>query len=234
MIPFDPATIGTLLTLAAADPSTLCKMPKPTAINVVPRSEPVKYDYSRTLDQIQSQQIDTVNPYGFDTQSHTAGFMKGSVGMKHEVKLGNSFLKRYNAYCLWYDSVTLTIEIDPTIVIAKEKTQDKCEFNAIKTHELKHVTVDRQIVNKYSKTMGQKIYDGLKSRGFMVGPIPAKNAQEVATRMQQTIGQLIDLEYQKMGIERAERQGEVDSLEEYERVSAQCDPVAGAARSKRR
>ncbi len=234
MIPFDPVTIGTMAILASANPASLCKMPQPTQINVIPRSEPVKYDYSQTLDQLQAKQIDTINPYGFDTQSHTAGYMQGSVSLLSEVKLGQQYFPRYNVYCLWYDTVTLKIEIDPTIVIAKEKTQNKCEFNAIKEHELKHVKVDRQIVNKYSGTMGRIVYDGLKSRGFLVGPIPAKNVREVAARMQQTVGQLLDLEKQKMSIERIELQQGVDSLEEYQRVNTLCDGTTGASRSRRR
>jgi hypothetical protein len=236
MIAFDPLTIGTLLTLASAGQSQLCQMPKPTEINVIPRSAPVKYELNRTMADIQSEHIDTVNPYSHDTQSHTAGFMKGSIGMSHEVQLDTKFLPRYNAYCIWFETVDLKIEIDPTLFIAKEKAQDPCEYRVIKEHELKHVTVDRQIVNKYSATMGRKIYDGLKTRGFMVGPVRAENAQKTITRMQKIIGQLISLEKQKMNIERQERQQAVDSLEEYERVNAACDKnsVTSATRSRRR
>ena len=134
--------------------------------------------------------------------------------------------------CIWYDKIDLKIEISPEIVIAKEVAEDPCRYKVTKEHELKHVMVDRKIVNKYAKTMGQKLFDGLKSRGFMVGPVKAERAQAVAQRMQETVGQLIEWEYKKMEIERAEKQQAVDSLEEYERVGNACKGTA-ASRQRR-
>ena len=233
-MPIDPLTLTAAFVLAKADLSGLCQMPKPTQINVIPKTEPVKYDYSKTRAMLQAQKIDTVNPYGYGVESHTTGYMEGSVHLKHSVELEHKFIPKYNAYCIWYKTVDLSLEIDPTIVISREEAEDKCRLKAVRDHELKHVMVDRQIVNKYSQTIGKKVYDGLESRGFMVGPIPAKNVEAVVARMQGTIGQLIDLEYQKMQIERRERQQAVDSLEEYERVNAMCRDSKTTSASRRR
>lgn len=221
MLPFDPITLGTMAILVSGN-NQLCQIPKPAQINVVPKSAPLKYDTSQSMAQLQQHDIDTINPYGFGTSSHTNGFMRGQIAMKSAVELDYKFLERYNAACIWYEEITLTIEITPEIVIASEVAADKCKFEAVKEHELKHVTVDREIVNKYARTMGQKIFDGLKQRGFIAGPVPANRAQETAARMQETVMQLVELEQKKMEIERAERQQAVDSLEEYQRVSALC------------
>ena len=218
----EPLTVLGLMTLAASEKS-ICKMPKPTEINVVPYTKEVTVDTSQTLAEIQKATMDTINPYGFGTQSHTNGYMRGGIQTSHSIKLDHKFVYRNRAVCLWYDKIELKISITPEIVIAKEVAEDKCRFRAVKGHEMKHVMVDRKIVNKYAKSMGQKIYSGLKSRGFMVGPIEASRAQEVAKRMQETVGQLLEVEFKKMEIDRSEMQQAVDSLEEYERVSAMCD-----------
>ena len=83
--------------------------------------------------------------------------------------------------------------------------------------------------------MGQKIYDGLKSRGFNIGPVNPQDANDIAKRMHETVAQLIELEFKKMEIERTEKQQAVDTLEEYERVSAQCrgSRAIGASRGHR-
>jgi len=219
---FDPSTLGTLLTLASFDPSALCYMPQPAKINVNPRTKTVTYDTSQTLAEIQQYDIDTINPYGFNANTHTNGFMRGQINMKPHVKLNYRNVMRNQGVCLWYETINLDISIEPTIVIAKEIAADPCRYNAVKNHELKHVMVDRKIVNKYAKSMGQKIYDGLKSRGFNVGPVAPKDANEIAKRMHETVGQIIELEFRKLEIERAEQQQAVDSLEEYERVRAEC------------
>lgn len=211
-----------VMTLAAADPSSVCQMPKPTQINVIPRTSPVKYDTSQTLAQIQSQSIDTINPYGFGSKSNTTGYMKGEISMQQEVKINHQMVLRNRGVCLWYETINLNIAIDPTIVIAKEVTKDPCRYKSVKEHELKHVMVDRKMVNKYSQSMGRKIFDGIQSRGFIVGPVKPEDAAEIAKRMRSTVGQLLELESKKMEIERAEGQQAVDSLEEYTRVSAKC------------
>lgn len=233
MLPIDPVTIGSLLILAASPASELCQMPKPASINVRPRASKTQYDYSQTLEQLASTEIDTINPYGFDSISHTNGYMKGRIAMKPYVKVDYKHYPKYGAVCLWYDTVNLDIQIDPTIVIAKEVAKDKCMLNAVREHELKHVRVDREIVNKYAKTMGKKLHDGLKQRGFLVGPVRQEDAQAIVTRMQETVGQLVEMEYKKMEIKRAERQQAVDSLEEYTRVSNECPNYKSPASASR-
>lgn len=238
---FDPATVMGILTLAAFEPNSVCQIPQPAQINVIPSAAPVEYDLSQSREQLQSQKIDTINPYGFDTQSHTNGFMKGTITMRPHVKLDYKTVFNGRAVCIWYEKIDLKIAIDPAIVIAKEVAEDNCMYAAVKEHELKHVNVDRKIVNKYAKTMGRKIFDGLQSRGFIVGPVSVEQAQDVAQRMQSTVSQLIELEYKKLEIDRAESQQAVDSLEEYTRVSNLCPQrqrynrsrsTAGANRSR--
>lgn len=219
----EPVTALGILTLASLEPTALCKMPEPTEINVIPRTAEVKYDTSQTRAELQKYDIDTINPYGFGSNTHTNGFMRGSISMQPEVSVDYKFVLANRAVCIWYDTINLNISITPEIVIAKEVAEDPCEFSVTKEHELKHVMVDRRIVNKYAKTMGKKVYEGLKSRGFMVGPVKANVAQQIVNRMQETVMQLVELEYKKMEIERAEKQQAVDSLEEYERVNSACD-----------
>lgn len=222
MLPIDPLTLGSILTLAAAGATSTCQAPKPTEINVIPSTAPVEYDLSQPLASLQKVQIDTVNPYGYNNITHTKGFMKGLISMQPKVKVDYKVIPSRGTVCLWYETINLEIKIEPLIVIAKEVSEDPCSYKAVREHELKHVNADRKIVNKYSKIMGQKIYDGLKTRGFSVGPIPTEHAQSVVDRMHKTVAQLVELEYKKMEIERTEVQQAIDSHEEYERVRGLC------------
>lgn len=221
MLGIDPLTISSLLVLAASGAGQ-CIPAKATEINVIPSSKEVVYDTSQTLAQLQGKQIDTINPYGFHGVSQTQGYMSGSIRMTPSVKIDYTQDPQTGELCIWYDTVDIKIEIEPTIVIAKEVYADRCKKKAVMDHELKHVQADREIVNKYSKIMGKKVFDGLKKRGFKVGPVPAANGQGIADRMQETVIQIVGHEYKKMDLERAEVQGAIDSLEEYERVSSLC------------
>ena len=220
MFGIDPLTLTSMLVLAAHTPE--CPAHDPTKINIIPRTEKVKYDYSQTLKEIQNYNIDTVDPYAFHNTTVTQGFMKGGIKLEQSIKFGQSTNNHYGYACVWYSDITIKLHIDPTIVIASELYKDPCMRKAILGHELKHVRVDREIVNKYAKTMGAKLMKELKSRGFSVGPIRISDTQGVSQKMQHVVGQLIDLEYQKLDIERQEKQRAVDNLEEYESVDDQC------------
>lgn len=220
MFGIDPLTVSSLLILASQN--IACPKHEPTKINIVPRTSEVQYDYSQSLRQLQTYKTDTVDPYGFHGKTVTQGFMKGQIQLRHSIKFGQSRSEHYNAGCVWYDEIRVELNIDPTIVIAKELYRDRCMKKAIVDHEIIHVKVDRRIVNKFAKSMGKKLFAALKSRGFSVGPIKATRISEVQNKMQTVVGQILELEYKKLGIERQEMQREVDSREEYDSVDDKC------------
>lgn len=217
MFGFDPITVSSLLILAS---SGACPHHEPTKINVIPRTADVKYDYSQTLKEIQNYATDTVDPYGFHGQTITQGFMKGQIGLTQKIRFGLVNEKGYG--CVWYDTITVELDITPEIVVAKEIYYDACMRKAVVDHELKHVRVDRQVVNKYAHTMGQKLLKALKTRGFAAGPFKAERMSDIQAKMRTVVRQVLELEYKKLGIEREERQRQVDTIEEYESVDDQC------------
>lgn len=217
MLGIDPITLSSLLVLAS---SGACPQHEPTKINVIPRTEEVKYDFKQSLAQIQNYSTDTVDPYGFHGQTITQGFMKGQIGLTQKIRFGMITQKGYG--CVWYDTITVELDITPEIVVANEIYRDHCMRKAVVEHELKHVRVDRQVVNKYAKTMGQKLLEALSSRGFSAGPFKEERMPEIQAKMRNVVRQILELEYKKLGIEREERQRQVDTIEEYESVDDQC------------
>ncbi len=220
MIGIDPITITSMVVLAGYKPE--CPIHEPTKINITPVSEKIKYDVSQSLKDLQQYDLDTVDPYGFHGKSITRAFMNGSVGLSYEMNFASQSIPEYNISCQWYDQINVKIEVAPTIVVAKEIYHDPCMRNAVIGHELKHVQVDRVIVNKYAKIIGQKLFTELKSRGFTAGPFASERAEEVREKMMHVVSQIIGLEQEKMNLERREKQREVDTIEEYESVDDKC------------
>jgi len=198
-----------------------CGAPK-TKIAVNPKSKPVKYDFSKTYADIQHQASGTVNPYGFENVTFTNGYMQGQISYKLNATLNGKGMPRNDGNCLWYEKINVDFHLEPLIVIAKEVREDKCMFKAVREHELKHVRVDRQIVNRYSRIIAKRLYEGLKQRGFVVSHIRTHNIDSTKQRMEKTIKQILDLEFKELEITRARLQQKVDSLEEYKRVQAKC------------
>lgn len=217
----DITTTTSMLLLAAAGENP-CAQNKPTAININPTTKDIAYDYNQDLAAIQNVKVDTVNPYGLHSATMTQGFMKGAIKVAPSVKLGYQVAPRMGTACLWYEDITVNIEIDPTIVVAKEVAADSCMGKAVLEHELKHIDADRMLVNKYARIIGEKIQGTLGRIGYRVGPVPAAQAEQTAKEMQEDLFALVESEYRVMEKERMMEQSKIDSLDEYERVSALC------------
>ncbi len=220
MFGIDPVTLSSMLILAGN--VIQCPAHEPTKIEVIPHTAKVKYDYSQSLEQIQAYQTDTIDPYSFHGHTITQGFMRGQIELRHKITFGTIKNSSLGYGCLWYNTIRIELDIDPSIVIAKELYDDKCMREAIIEHEMKHVYVDRKIVNQYAKSIGQRVFSALKKRGFSVGPFAIERMEEIQGKMQRVVAQILDLEYKKLGITRKERQQAVDSLEEYQRVDDEC------------
>ncbi|MCD8562697.1 MAG: hypothetical protein LRY54_01225 [Alphaproteobacteria bacterium] len=220
MFGFDPLSMATLLVLAAGQPA--CTAPQPAAIKVTPHTAEVKIRHDKTLGELQAYQSNTINLHSFSGASYMEGFMEGAIHITPAVKLGYTQNKRSGDVCLYYETITVDISIDPAIHIAREVYDDQCMRKAALDHEMKHVMTDRALVNKYAGIMGKKLYEGLAARGFTAGPLPPDIAEDTAGRMHKTVSQILELEYKRMELDRAEAQGAVDSIEEYDRVDAQC------------
>ncbi len=232
MFGLDLLAAGSLVILAGGQ-ADFCKAASPAKINVIPKTKEIDFDYSQKLAEIQGQAMDTIDPYGFHGMSQTQGFMQGAIKMVPRIKIATETYSRYKAACLWYEEIDIQIEIDPKIVIAKEVNKDLCMGKAVRDHEMKHINADRKIVNKYSRIMGQKVYNSLKGR-FVAGPIRIDDMERVGKKMQETVFQIVKHEYKKMELERIDDQRAIDSLEEYERVDAQCPDFDATKKSKKR
>jgi hypothetical protein len=226
--------LGTLTVLLAATPAfaqaqaqkqapqNQCPFVKTVQINVIPVTEEVKIDGTKTLAEMQNTEIDTINPYAFSGVTQVHGFMNGLVGIVPDIRIGHKYVPEIGAFCLWYEKIDVKLQIKPEIVIGKEIYQNPCLRKATLEHEMKHVNVDRQIVNKYAKIIGKKIYAAIEERGFRAQPVAQEYVQGMADRMGKVLQQTLEHEHEKLQIERMELQRAVDSLEEYERTSALC------------
>lgn len=199
----------------------VCEAARAPKINIIPKTDGIEYDYGQRLAEIQSVKIDTPNPYGMHSSSITQGFMQGQIAVKQEVKFDFYPIKGSGDYCVYYDEINVEIEIDPKIVIAKEIKRDRCMFDAVLEHEMKHINADRMIVNEGAKNLANQVYAQIKQNG-MAMRVNEDNAQSAAQAMGASVMEVIKQEYQAMGEHRMSVQSGIDSREEYDRVAALC------------
>lgn len=205
-----------------------CTVPKAPVIRVLPKTTNIRYDFTRTTKDLTTQGSNTVNPYAPNLDTATGGLRSDTVEMKSGIQMGTMAYESLGVGCLWYDSVTVNINLNPIIYIAKEYQQEPCKA-AIMGHEVKHVTVDREVMNKYAVEIGKAVQSAVNQAGAL-GPFNLSEMPDHQKRLISHVRSAIDGQELLLEKEMRQRQAKIDSLEEYERVSKICKDVMRKSR----
>ena len=215
-----------------------CELPKRTHISVIPRTLDVKYDYSKTLSEIQSISSSSDLPLPPGLIGITHGLMRGEMRLSPRVVIAHQEKGVFDRrVCAWFDKIEVRFEVDPTIIIPKEVFDDPCMRREVTAHEQEHVKVDRDIMQKYTKVIGDNIKAALDKSGYSSTPFEKENVQGVIKAMRNVVYKAMNKSYQAMSEERQRLQGQVDSVEEYQRLGRACkgfNPRAEMSKTKAR
>lgn len=227
MFGLDLALAGALHLAAFGD--VTCTLPRPPRISVKPNVRDVRYDLSKSRDQLSQLDIDTVSPYGKGDHIHVNGAMRGEFQIETSYKYITETFRFKNKACVYIDNITVKVNFDPTIYIARHMPKGSCEYNAVLEHEYKHLKVDHAMVNKYVSRIEAALRKDIRNKGAKFGPIDPAELGAFGEGMKSYYSGLVQKQQDVISKERLKLQQSIDSLEEYERVSAQCK-----ARKKRR
>jgi len=199
-----------------------CQLRKAPQIHVAASDASVRYDHSKTQAELDNFENDTISPYGAEIRSHVGGLMAGEVSVTQSIRVMQENWQNLNQGCLYVDKIDVKIHIKPTIYIAREYDKAGCMYRAIMEHEKKHIMVDRMIVNKYTHIIVKGLNEAIKKIGYAQGPFPINQLEARQKGVQQYAQAVLRQYSEQMSEERQRLQQNVDTLEEYERVQAQC------------
>lgn len=216
MIGLESFAAGYLLYASAQARPSWCKNQTAPQVKVVPQMAPLTYDFSRSQKNLNNLHVDTINPYGKSVHTDTGGLMHGTV----QLKAGTSYRTvQFQGYaCSFYETITITVQLTPKILIASEYPKGGCKHNAILQHELKHVQVERLIANHYSQVIGQQMVNAIKKYS-MFGPYRVSDQPQTQAQMSRIIEDIVTRVNDAMSADRIKRQQEVDNINEYNRVN---------------
>ncbi len=208
---------------AAADLPSWCRSPKSPEVVITPHMTQIQYDLTKTKDQLNDIDTDTINPYGKTVHSDTGGLMRGGIRTEYRTTFGGlSFgLKGRGQSCIWVDKIQVSITLSPTIYIAREYASGTCMFNAVRDHEMKHVAVDKGLMSRYAQQVDTALKAELQ-RQHIYGPMPTAQQGQLQQHVQSRIVTVMDTTLAQLNAERRRQQQNVDTLSEYQRVNAVC------------
>jgi hypothetical protein len=190
-------------------------------INIQPETEPVQYDFSRSAADLTATQTDTVSPYAPGTRTMTEGIRQDQPAVNVTVENALYEFPSVNVFCIGYQKIDVHVRLKPTIFIASEWSPGVCR-DTIVGHEEKHVAVDHEVVNDFVKKLGEAIQHAVDETG-VIGPINMAQEKQTEEFLNNHIQSVVESEQLPLFNEMRLEQAKVDSLQEYERVSAICN-----------
>jgi hypothetical protein len=206
-----------------------CNVPVKPTVKVDPVSDEIKYDFSvpsRDLSPVRMGAA-AASAYPAGTDVVTGGLRWEMPATGFEIETAGSQLNSTKQACLWYNTVSVKIRLSPHIYIANEFSADGPCKDAIMEHELHHVDVDREMMNKYSQVIGEAVQKVVGETGA-VGPIDPDKIDEKRDELKDKVKTAIRTAEEPLQAEMREQQAQVDSPEEYQRVSAICKAEVSA------
>lgn len=215
----DLITGAGILWLAAG--SGGCAVPAPPRILIDPVTAPIFYEERLSAEELGRLKGDTANPYAPGTDTSTGGLRHDRPQVRTKVQWSESFFPATQKTCFWYDEITVTIALSPTIYIARERQKAPACREAILEHEMWHVDTDREVINEIAQQIGLAVKRVVDGAGAM-GPYDKEEGEKIKKRMIDSVQAAVDSQKPLLEAEMARRQAQVDTLEEYERISRIC------------
>ena len=209
-----------LLHLAAMD--VQCRVKSDPKVLVQPMRSIVQYDFTKHRQELETFNIDTVSPYGPNHHAKIGGLMSGEIRVESRVRMMQEKYKHAGVGCLHIESVDVIVHVDPTIYVASEFKKGTCEHKAIIEHEKRHVKVDADMATKYAGIIREEIKARIKEIGASFGPYKIADLKKVQDQIQAQFDEIVTSKTQQMTEERHLLQQNLDTAEEYKKVSDQC------------
>lgn len=208
---------------AAKQSALVCEPNKRTpSVQVKPTSGRLKYDFTKSRSELERMKIDTVSPYGPNTETHLNGAMSGSIQFETLVKY-LSYPYENGETCVYVDGVSVKIHFDPAIYVVREYPKGSCNHKAVLEHEKKHLKVNQLVINKYAERISKTLAFVMRKYGNVFGPYPEDKVPEEYERLKKYYVGIVNDEEKSMYDELQKLHQDIDSLEEYERVRTACD-----------
>ena len=126
-------------------------------------------------------------------------------------------------YCAEMVNLDVRFRFSDTVVyIAREIPRSSCLYGEVQAHENRHVAVDSGLVAEWN----YRVQEEVRAIAARIRPIQAYSTSGIAQQMTDQIQPQLNQLMQRIMQERDRRQAQIDTLQEYQRVSRVCNGEA--------
>jgi len=190
----------------------------PTDIRISVTIEPPKTDFTKSDSQLDALKAGVAGNPRFIPIS---GLTLAKIAVNSEVRIAN-IRTGSGQTCVWPTAVVVTLSTAPEVYVVTN--HGKCRTDLAIGHEMQHVAIDREIIDRYSPIFRRRITAMVDAIGT-VGPVAQIDLSSVRRRIEEKINAAIAVVGDQMDAERAARQQALDSPSEYARLSLTCPQI---------
>jgi hypothetical protein len=106
-----------------------------------------------------------------------------------------------------------------TVYVATNLPRSSCIYREVLTHEYKHVEVDRQLLASWRAPLTQEVENLMRG----IGMIRAHSQEEISRILKAKLEPGLNRSFQQLVDARDAAQAQIDTRQEYERVSTSCN-----------
>lgn len=179
---------------------------------------PLKHDYDKSVAQLAAMPGRAPGPRGA-AHGHILGLAHSSY--EHRYSMNARFApQRGGVFCGALATVTVSIGLsERTVMVAKELPRGTCIHREVLAHEMKHVAVDEKLLKDFIPIAKRRVEDAVAR----MGTVRARGQEQVMTQLRRPLDAVLKETMQDFSRERQKRQAQVDTMQEYERVTRSCD-----------
>lgn len=190
-------------------------------IKIDPAQSPIKYDFTKTIDQIGQIGEGAYSPYGAEHQTFTMGLTVGRQQIEYNIRTFAEVYDELDRACVHIRNITVKMNYNPTVYVATEYPKGSCEFNAVLEHELEHVKITQKALNKYAKKLGKHLQESFR-RGHSFGPFKGASTEKAKEMLIKKIEALTLKINNEMYAEDEKHQNRFDDHDKG-KITAVCD-----------
>lgn len=185
-------------------------------IHIVPRFDAPTYDYQAGVRDITAMSSDSHHSIH---ESLTLGLTRYEPMLSISAPIVG--VKKSNGQtCSHVQQVNITLGYQDVVVyIGREIQQGTCGFEEVMAHEQKHIDVNMQLLQEYIPRISSELNEFLKSNGASQDPNVDQSMNGIKAKLQSIVEGL----FKEMEQDNQARQQEVDTPEEYARISSSCN-----------
>lgn len=185
-------------------------------VNMIPRFDTPTYDYTQNIGALQTLAVDAKHSIH---ESLALGLTRYAPYL--EINMPTKGIKLVNdTVCGHVEKVDVTLGYrDVVVYIAQEVAQGTCGFDEIMAHEQKHIAVNQRILDAYLPHIQALIENYV----LIYGTFHSRHQEEVVAELRAGVQEIIDSEMRALQEDSRQLQAEVDSPEEYKRITYSCN-----------